>query len=147
MSNSSAPVPANETHDQSPAHQPAPIYDPSLPLPPNPFTALTPAQHLGFLSPSAYIAQTVASETANASTQQPLAGHSPAFVAAYTPLALGENLFMLDPVAEGQRMMNIVSGFVGDGSGATGSGVNMQEGNGNGKKKKKKCRRGYRGGS
>jgi hypothetical protein len=90
-----------------------PEYDPSLPPPANPFSSLSTIERLGFLSPAEYLAQAVTSETANASTLLPLRDLTPAFIAAYRPLDVGENLFQdLDPVADKARLFNIVSGFV-----------------------------------
>jgi hypothetical protein len=123
METSSAPRASHDNALEAAQSQPStpqglavfltPEYDPSLPLPANPFSHLSTTERLGFLSPVEYLAQAVASETANASSLFPLRDHTPAFIAAYTPLDDGENLFQdLDPVADKARLFNIVSGFV-----------------------------------
>jgi hypothetical protein len=148
MENSPAPVYSNTNTQEAAqstqamaAQYPIPEYNPSLPFPPNLFSSLTSDQRLGFSSPADHIAQAAVSETSNASTILPLAGHTPAFIAAYTPLSPDENLFMLDPAADRARMMNIVSGFVRDGrTTPVPNRVNEE------KVKKKGARRGTRGG-
>jgi hypothetical protein len=123
METSSAPRASHDNALEAAQSQPStpqdlavsltPEYDPSLPPPDNPFSHLSTPERLGFLSPVEYLAQAITSETANASTLLPLRDHTPAFIAAYTPLDDGENLFQdLDPVADKARLFNIVSGFV-----------------------------------